>query len=248
MTEIRAVRSDADGEGGFGPRDRPRTGRRRRPDCQWGRVRCEARRGESGPHRFAPGRRNRCGSRRVRRRYAMRRGGRRDRSSRRRRRWARGPGAGRVRRRRTPACRAGRCPRWDRPRQDRPSALVSRRVVSSWIVSGVHYGQFRAALDQAGVEPAGDHVGVGEQRAQEADVGGDSEDPVSARAARSRRRARGAVRAVGDDLGQHRVVGAADVDARGQAGVDPEPSPRGLVAAASTRPPVGRKPRAGSSA
>ena len=65
-------------------------------------------------------------------------------------------------------------------------------------------------LGQAGVEAAGLDVGVGEQVPQERDVRRDAEhDGVGQGGVESAQR-RGAVRAPGDDLAEHGVVGAGD--------------------------------------
>src|SRR5690606_31191672 len=79
-----------------------------------------------------------------------------------------------------------------------------------------------APVQQAGVEPAGGHVVVGEQEAQELDAGGQPENRgVGQRTVEGTPRG-GAVGAVGDDLGQQRVVVAADHGAVEQPGVGPD--------------------------
>ena len=93
------------------------------------------------------------------------------------------------------------------------------------------------------------HVGVGEQRPQERDVGRHARARrCRPSAASSRRSAASPVGAPGDDLGQHRVVVRADDGARAQRRVHPDARRRSARRSASTVPPVGRKPRAGSSA
>ncbi len=87
----------------------------------------------------------------------------------------------------------------------------------------------RLALHQAGVQLAGDHVRVGQQPPQETGVGGHPEgDRLRQRGPQPAQRAR-PVGAVGDDLGEHRVVAAADLHALGQTGVRAQPVALHLV-------------------
>ncbi len=84
------------------------------------------------------------------------------------------------------------------------------------------------AVQQPGVEAAGGDVGIGEQEAQELDVGGDAEHRgVGQRAVERTQRGRPVV-GVGDDFGQHRVVLAADDHAGREAGIDTDTGPLGL--------------------
>jgi hypothetical protein len=71
------------------------------------------------------------------------------------------------------------------------------------------------AIQQPGVEPTGDDIGIGEKETQELYVGRHSQDRgVAQRAVEGAQRAR-PVGGVRDDLGQHRVVVAADDGAVG---------------------------------
>ena len=76
------------------------------------------------------------------------------------------------------------------------------------------------ALGQRGVQAAGLDVGVGQQRPQERDVRGDAEDGRVREGGVEAAQRRGAVGTPGRDLGEHRVVGAGDGHAFGQARVD----------------------------
>ena len=114
-------------------------------------------------------------------------------------------------------------------------AVLRRNVVGS------------PAVQQACVKAAGGNVRIGEQEAQELDVGGDAEHRRGRQRAVERTQRGRPVVAVRDDLGQHRVVFAADDRAGREAGIHTDTGPSGS-ATSSTSPPVGRKPRAGSSA
>ena len=98
------------------------------------------------------------------------------------------------------------------------------------VVAGRHGREVRGAtVQQPGVEAARDDVGVGEQETQELDVGGQSEDSgVGQRGVQRSQRLR-PVAGVGDHLGQHRVVIAADHRTVGQTRVDPDTGPAGIT-------------------
>ena len=78
----------------------------------------------------------------------------------------------------------------------------------------------RAAVQKPRVEPTGDHVGIGQQEADELDIGdhpehrGVGQGPIE-----GSQRGR-PIRAVRDDLRQHGVVVAADDHSRGQTRID----------------------------
>src|SRR5260370_628620 len=104
--------------------------------------------------------------------------------------------------------RTRRLPRWCCPGGDRRtpgSSLRSPRLFAS--LRGLASDE---ALDQAGVEVAGLDVGVGEQVAEEPDVGGDAEDGHLAQRRVQPAQCRRTVRPPGGDLGEHRVIGTGD--------------------------------------
>ena len=98
-----------------------------------------------------------------------------------------------------------------------------RKVVGQRLSGHAPQSEARqAALDQPGVEPAGEHVGVLKQQSQELDVGvhaeyhGLGERPVEAG------QSLGAVSTPGDHLREHRVVDPRDQQARPQRTVHPD--------------------------
>ena len=83
-------------------------------------------------------------------------------------------------------------------------------------------------IEQSGVEASGGDIGVGQQEPQEFDVGAETQDGgVGQRAIQAAQR-RGPVLGVGDDLGQHRVVVAADRRPAAQPRIDPQARAGGL--------------------
>ena len=94
---------------------------------------------------------------------------------------------------------------------------------------GDHRGRGAAPVEQARVEPAGAHVGIGQHRAQLVDVGVEPEQD----GLREQRVEPGerlvAVGAERDRLGEHRVVVAADDEALDEPAVEAEPLTRGLL-------------------
>ncbi len=95
-------------------------------------------------------------------------------------------------------------------------------------------------LDESGVDPAGDEIGMGDQRLQEADVGLDPGDaelgeraPEPGRGGREIRRDR-----VRHDLGDQRIERHAGAIARIAEGIDPDAGTGGQV---ERRDPAGRR-------
>ena len=136
------------------------------------------------------------------------------------------------------------------PRRDRPGARrlggpgpqpPVGRSRDHLVVASRHGREVRGApVQQPGVEATRDDVGVGEQKTQELDVGGQSEDRgVGQRDVQRSQRLR-PVGGMGDHLGQHRVVVAADHHAVGEARVDPDAGPPG-VADGQHRSPGGQE-------
>ena len=74
-----------------------------------------------------------------------------------------------------------------------------------------------AAVQKPGVEPTGDDIGIGQQKTDELDVGDHPEHRGVGQGPIEGSQRGGPIRAVRDDLRQHRVVVAADDHARGQA-------------------------------
>ena len=75
-------------------------------------------------------------------------------------------------------------------------------------------------VEQAGVQPTGHHIGIGQQEAQELDVGGHAQHGGVGERAVERAQRRRPVVGMRDHLRQHRVVVAADHGAARQAGID----------------------------
>ena len=87
----------------------------------------------------------------------------------------------------------------------------------------------KVPLDEPRVEPSFHHLRQGEQGAEEGDVGDDTQQ-VRARERTIQGGERGlAGRGVGDDLGEHRVVGGGDLEALGERVVHPRPAGQGEV-------------------
>jgi hypothetical protein len=97
---------------------------------------------------------------------------------------------------------------------------------------GGHGGRAQRVRDAFGerrVQVARPHVGVAQQRAQERGVRRHAEDDGAGQRRVQPAQRRRAVLAPGDDLGEHRVVGARDRRARGQARVHADVLTRRLV-------------------
>ena len=120
----------------------------------------------------------------------------------------------------TPTGRRGRRPAPQPPVGGRGDHLVVARR------GGYEIGD--PAVQQSGVQAARHHVGVGQQESQELDVGGHAQHRgVGQRAVERTQRGR-PVGGVGDHLGQHRVVVAADHRAARQPGIHPDAGTVGL--------------------
>ena len=118
------------------------------------------------------------------------------------------------------------------PTPRRGSPRASAQSSGGQIRSSVSIRAWPSRTDRLADEPA-----------QEAQVRRRARGRPSRRARRaSRSSAVAPVRAVGDDLGEHRVEPAADLVALGDPGVDPDARRRPASASASTRPVAGRKP------